>query len=197
MRTAAYQALDAYSASFIASVGKRMNGILDQPEGEGKSLAQTFGADFHTLLLEPHLYGKGDNPEIKKLVDAIRANATLNRILNDPFVQVEQEYHKVIYGRKFKGILDTKVGRLGLDFKSTVCQDLASFIGSLTVWDYWLQARIYMKLADLEDFYFIGVQKNKKKPKVFFVSVKDYPVELQTSDEIIRKRIKWHEQHPA
>ena len=189
-RTKIYDNIAAYSASFISRIGNRLSGsIHSQVEGESKALL--FGRDFHTALLEPHLY-TGVNIELRQIIRAIRSNVTVSRILNHDNVKVEQWHKAWILKRRFKGIIDVEVDDIGIDFKTTTAKDIDTFIDLFDEYGYWNQAWIYMKLAKLKNFWFIGIQK-KRNPRAFFVNVKDYGHKMARCEKDISERIAWYE----
>ena len=191
-RTASYENIAAYSASFISRIGKRMPGSIHYSQIEGESKALIFGRDFHTALLEPELY-KGDDIELRAIVRAIRSNVTVSRLLSDKKVKVEQWKRGWILGRRFKGILDVEIGRTGIDFKTTTARNLEEFIKLFNDYGYWNQAYIYMKLAKLTRFFFIGIQKRRVQRKAFFVNVGDFPERMAQAPKDIKDRIEWYE----
>ena len=129
-------------------------GLLDEDE-QGRILAMT-------IVLNKHVVAK-------KLIEGSVREVKEYGYLNG----VKLSYILDIHHPKFKR---------GADLKTTTCQSFEDFVDKAREYGYFKQAYLYMKLAGLKEFYFIGI--NKFSPfKIFILNVNDYPDDMAYAEQ--------------
>jgi hypothetical protein len=134
-------------------------------------------------------FSKKIETDIKGMCESLAKNSFWKILMQ--VCEKEKEHIRKIHGVNVKVILDLKglkaYKRLGADLKTTSCKTKEQFIKTaIEKYDYLRQGWLYKQAEDLDDFYFIGVQKHYPY-KVFILDTADYEKEEQA----IAKETLW------
>jgi hypothetical protein len=187
---------DYISNSWLGNIKRE---LLGQPAFYGGARFLDFGKELHRRFLEPHtqpekFYDWSDEEE-QKLEDMV-LKLWQNALLKEAFKRSEREikYVKDYRGVKVLGILDMKYRRIGIDLKTTWTKTRVSFVEAAKRYDYFRQAQLYTKIADLDSFIFVSIGKQEPYP-VFELHCNDYPLEMARGQEELDFLIDLHKRY--
>jgi len=142
----------------------------------GKEIFLIHGSEIHRSILEPHKPQEHKFTAIEQVnFDIIHDSAMDNNELTALLTGSIREQRVVgtINGLPAKGFLDIKKGNVGGDLKTTSAPSETFFIKKAREFGYFRQAVFYKKLANLDDFWFFGLQK-KAPHDVFVIDCADH-----------------------
>lgn len=187
---------DYISNSWLSTIKRE---LLGQPAFYGGEQFLNFGKELHRRFLEPDTFQDLMMPwedEQEERVNDMVARLWEVPLLKEAWKRSEREvqYTKEVYGIKCLGILDMKYGRVGIDLKSTWNKTRVSFVKSAVRYDYFRQAQLYMKLADLDSFIFVAICKDEPYD-VFELHCNDHPVEMEMGEKELEFLINLHKKY--
>jgi hypothetical protein len=97
----------------------------------------------------------------------------------------EEKFEQDLWGLKVLGYIDINSFDIG-DLKTTHHSSLKQFISSMD----FLQAALYLTVTRKENFYYIGVSKQKPHNLLIF-NVKDYPAKLAKAMADLNRLIRY------
>lgn len=172
---------DYVSNSWLSTIKRE---LLGQPAFKGGEKFLAFGSELHRRFLEPDTTMSMETAAVWEDEDEHKVNRMVNRLWEVPLLKEawkrserEVTYWKEIQGVKCMGILDMKYGRIGIDLKTTWLSNRVSFVKAATRYDYFRQAQLYTKLADLDSFIFVAISKDEPH-QVFELHCNDHPEEM-------------------
>jgi len=187
---------DYISNSWLSTLKRE---LLGQPAFKGGEQFLNFGKELHRRFLEPHT--KMDMSMEWEDEQEHKVNEMVNRLWQVPLLkeawkrsEKEVVYTKDIFGVKVLGVLDMKYGRVGIDLKTTWNKSRISFYKSAVRYDYFRQADLYMRLADLDSFIFVAISKDPPHD-VFELHCNDYPEEMEVGRKELEFLINLHKQY--
>jgi hypothetical protein len=172
-----------FSKSFLHMLKDILLGEVPLKDRQFMGDSLLFGNEFHKRVLEPYkpieLLGPTDEEKLENMVEAVEANPTFRDFYKDtPSRTLEELYIKGEWG----GYIDITQDRSGADLKSTKAKSENAFIEACTNFGYFGECKLYEKIANLEDFYIIGVQKEKPY-KVYVIPINDFSIEVEEQFE--------------
>jgi len=187
---------DYISNSWLSTIKRE---LLGQPAFKGGEKFLEFGKELHRRFLEPDT-----NPELSldwDDEDEHKVNQMVARLWEVPLMkeawkrsEKEIEYWRKLYGITCMGILDMKYGKIGIDLKTTWNKTRVSFVKSAKRYDYFRQAQLYTKLANLDSFIFVAICKDPPHD-VFELHCNDHPVEMEQGQEELEFLINLHKRY--
>lgn len=151
--------------------------ILGLPGFSGDEKFLQLGLEFHARELENKSVVKlpaSDQKTVNGMLAALKKHKWYQRMKVD--TKKEKELIKKIDGVKVSGWIDIlKRTQYVIDLKSTTCETYDDFLQKAVSYGYFRQGIIYALLANVEDVYFVGVQKQSPH-KVFVLNIRDYPL---------------------
>jgi len=187
---------DYISNSWLSTLKRE---LLGQPAFKGGEGFLNFGKELHRRFLEPQTtmdmcMDWDDQQEYK-------VNEMVNRLWQVPLLKEawkrsdkEITCTKEIMGVKCLGILDMKYGKVGIDLKTTWNKTRISFYKSAVRYDYFRQAQLYTRLADLDSFIFVAISKDPPHD-VFELHCNDYPMEMAIGRQELEFLINLHKKY--
>lgn len=122
----------------------------------------SFGTQFHTNVLEPHLYNADlDHAIISAMGDSARNNHVMSLFLGNEHTVYEEEKYFIHErtGLACKCKIDARMGIWIADLKSTSCKTKEDFLIACEKYGYFRQAAFYLDAAKASTMFFIGVCK--------------------------------------
>ena len=172
------------SASMLSEI-KRI--IVNGRKFHGAEKFLIDGKEIHRRILEPETepekdFDVEDRARFKQIEELALAEPLVEYLLTNAIT--EEYVEKELYGVPFKGYLDIRkeLVAVGADLKTTSATSRANFISKCREYGYYRQAHIYKKLADLEEFLFIGIRK-KEPYGLYILDTSAYPEEMAYAAE--------------
>ena len=189
---------DYVSNSWLATIKRE---LLGQPAFYGGEKFLAFGGEMHRRFLEPKTIMELATMKYWEDEDEVRVNNMVARLWQVPLLkeawkrsQKEIEYWRVIYGILCMGVLDMKYNKIGIDLKSTWVKTRVSFIEAAKRYDYFRQAVLYKKLANLDSFIIVAICKDPPHD-VFELHCNDYPEEMAKGEKELEFLINLHKRY--
>jgi len=134
-----------------------------------------FGLAVHEAYLQNKWKRKIDKEErIMRdvMVDTLQRHPVCKRLYADSIR--EKRRKATLNGVKIGLTPDIEQSTTISDLKTTKCQTLAEFIIAAFEYGYFRQGKTYLVSRNLKDYFIIGIQKVKKKPKIFIVYINEH-----------------------
>jgi len=189
---------DYISNSWLSTIKRE---LLGQPAFSGGEGFLDFGKELHRRFLEPKtemdvsLKLRWTDEQEEKCNDMV-ARLWDVPLLKEAWKRSEKEvtYTKDVHGVKALGILDMKYNKIGIDLKTTWTKTRVSFVKAASRYDYFRQAQLYTKLADLDSFIFVAISKDPPYD-VFELHCNDYPEEMDLGEKELEFLINLHKRY--
>jgi len=171
-------------------MGKKI--IITGVKNKGaKKSYQAFGTVLHELFLLGKLTAVGkklwkgldssDKRKISGMLKALNSNPAVKLLMTN--VVCEKTQRITMSGVRLQFTPDAVQNKkIGIDLKSTVCANFASFIYAAFGYGYYRQGVTYSRAAKLSDFFIIGIQKNPPY-KVMVVHISKHRDKIQYAEK--------------
>lgn len=160
------------SYSGLESLRKYIFGL---PQFKGGESFLKFGNGLH----EPFLQNKWDTYKELSAWEKQLIDLMLVKLAEHPVVQklmrgakCEDKKYKKLMGVLMAYILDIKNNKIGADLKTTSCATYQECLKKAIEYGYVKQGRIYMRLENLTEFYFIFIRKQSPYD-IYIISYKE------------------------
>lgn len=146
-----------------------------------------FGKELHSRYLEGIVLEKlsaSEERQLKDMIETLKANAVAASLLKG--AEVEVEFRKKIYGFPMLGYIDIKKPNNLADLKTTRHSNMRAFVESMD----FLQAAVYLKATGAENFFYLGICKQKPYHVMPF-NVRQYPVRLKKAETELQQLLAY------
>jgi len=157
--------------------------LLGEPAAKIDPKYFVFGSELHLRFLKDkkskHKFTKQEETDLEGMQEALWKDPFVRKIMRSSIKEVETI--RLVQGVNVKVILDINgdhsFADIGVDLKTTSAKDYKQFVNAaIHKYRYLGQSWLYKEAEQLNEFYFVGIQKTKPY-NVYILNVDDYAKE--------------------